>query len=115
MLKRIQDGRRVRIANFKNMKRGGSVYILTNISNDVLYIGVTSDLIVRVAEHKDGKFSDSFTSKYNCNKLVYFENFLNIEEAIAREKQLKNWRRQWKENLIREANPEWKDLSGDLE
>ncbi len=96
------------------MKRGGSVYILTNVSNNVLYIGVTSQLIIRINEHKEGKFPDSFTSKYNCTKLVYYENFLNVEEAIAREKQLKNWRREWKLNLINQANPQWRDLCEEL-
>ena len=92
------------------MKRGGSVYILTNISNDVLYIGVTTDLFFRLQEHISKKFPDSFTSKYNCTKLVYYENFSTIDEAISREKQLKNWHRQWKENLIMSVNPTWKDL-----
>jgi putative endonuclease len=96
------------------MKRGGSTYILTNTTNDVLYIGVTSQLFIRMNEHREGKFVDSFTSKYNCSKLVYYENFLNIEEAIAREKQLKNWRREWKQNLINKVNPQWRDLSDEL-
>ena len=96
------------------MKRGGSVYILTNASNDVLYIGVTSQLSTRISEHKEEKFQDSFTSRYNCTKLVYFENFLNIEEAIAREKQLKHWNRQWKLDLIRKTNPTFKDLYGEI-
>ena len=93
------------------MKRGGSIYILTNISNDVLYIGVTADLFFRLQEHKNKKYPASFTSKYNCTKLVYYENFSTIDEAISREKQLKNWHRQWKENLIMSVNPTWKDLS----
>ncbi len=97
------------------MKRGGTFYILTNISTNVLYIGVTSQLSIRINEHKEGKYIDSFTSKYNCTKLVYYENFLSIEEAILREKQLKNWRRQWKLNLINQSNPQWKDLAIDLE
>ncbi len=97
------------------MKRGGTVYILTNISNNVLYIGVTSQLLVRINEHKEGKFIDAFTSKYNCHKLVYYQNFLSIEEVILREKQLKNWRRQWKLNLINQSNSQWKDLAIDLE
>ena len=92
------------------MKHGGSVYILTNSSNNVLYIGVTSQLFIRINEHIQGKYPLSFTEKYNCKKIVYFENFLNIEEAIAREKQLKNWRRQWKLKLINDFNPLWKDL-----
>ncbi len=97
------------------MKRGGSVYILTNISNDVLYIGVTSDLFFRLQEHKSGKYPTSFTSKYNCTKLIYYENFPTIDEAISREKQLKNWHRRWKENLIGSFNPIWKDLSDHIE
>jgi putative endonuclease len=92
------------------MKTGGSVYILTNISNDVLY-GVTADLFFRLQELKNKKYPASFTSKYNCTKLVYYENFTTIDEAISREKQLKNWHRQWKENLIMSVNPTWKDLS----
>ena len=97
------------------MKRGGSVYILTNISNDVLYIGVTADLFFRIQEHQSHKYPTSFTSKYNCTKLVYYENFSTIEEAISREKQLKNWHRKWKENLIVSVNPTWKDLSALIE
>ena len=92
------------------MHKGGSVYILTNAHNTILYVGVTSNLAVRIAEHKSGKYSDSFTAKYNCNKLVHFENFLTVEEAIAREKQFKNWKREWKLNKIKESNPEFKDL-----
>jgi putative endonuclease len=61
------------------------------------------------------KYPDSFTSKYNCNKLVYYENFSTIKEAIAREKQLKHWHRQWKENLIMSVNPTWEDLSEQIE
>ena len=97
------------------MKRGGSVYILTNISNNVLYIGVTSNLNIRIQEHKEGKYIDAFTNKYNCKKLIYYENFLTIEEAILKEKQLKNWKRQWKINLINQANPNWQDLFEKLE
>ncbi len=97
------------------MQRGGSVYILTNISNDVLYIGVTSNLFFRLQEHQTGKYPTSFTAKYNCSKLVYYENFPTIEEAISREKQLKNWHRQWKENLIISLNPLWKDLTSQIE
>lgn len=77
----------------------------------MLYIGVTADLFFRLQEHKAKKYSESFTSKYNCAKLVYYENFLTIDEAISREKQLKNWHRKWKENLIESVNPTWKDLS----
>jgi putative endonuclease len=70
------------------MKKGGSVYILTNISNDVLYIGVTSDLFFRLQDHKSKNIL-LLTSKYNCTKLVYYENFSTMDEAISREKQLK--------------------------
>jgi len=97
------------------MKRGGSVYILTNISNNMLYIGVTADLFFRLQEPKNKKYSASSTSNYNCTKLVYNENFSTIDEAISREKQSKNWRRKWKGNLIMSVNPTWKDLSEQIE
>jgi len=85
------------------------IYILANESK-TLYIGVTNDLSRRIYEHKN-KLIDGFTKKYNITKLVYFEVFKNIEDAIRREKQLKNWHRQWKINLIEKSNKEWKDLS----
>lgn len=98
------------------MERGGCVYILTNSNHTVLYIGVTSDLYFRIIEHREKKYPNSFTAKYNCHKLIYFEQFFDIEEAaIAKEKQLKNWRRQWKINLINEHNPNWNDLFPELE
>ncbi|RYG12415.1 MAG: GIY-YIG nuclease family protein [Chitinophagaceae bacterium] len=87
------------------MERGGCVYILTNFSNTVLYIGVTSELYFRIKEHKEKLHPDSFTAKFNCDKLVYYEQFSTIEEAIGKEKQLKNWRREWKINLINSFNP----------
>ncbi|MBK7958707.1 MAG: GIY-YIG nuclease family protein [Bacteroidetes bacterium] len=90
---------------------GGFVYIMSNYTNTVLYVGVTSDLIIRVEEHKKKRYPDSFTAKFNCNKLVYFETYTRIEEAIAREKQLKNWKRIWKDDLINKANPYWNDLT----
>jgi len=86
------------------------VYILSNYTNTTVYIGVTNDLEVRILQHKR-KGNDSFTAKYNVNKLVYFEKFDQINEAIAREKQLKNWQRQWKNELIEKENPNWSDLS----
>ena len=86
------------------------VYILTNKMNTVLYIGVTNNLTRRLYEHKN-KVIQGFTAKYNINKLVYFEETKNIQEALLREKQLKGWLRCRKENLINEMNPEWKDLS----
>ncbi len=86
------------------------VYILTNKTNDVLYVGVTNNLARRVYEHQS-KSSKSFTSKYNLSKLVYCEECSCITDAIRREKQLKAWRREWKRSLVTEKNPHWKDLS----
>ncbi len=88
------------------------VYFMTNKSNDVLYIGVTSDLTKRVLQHKNHEY-EGFTDKYNCTKLVYFEECNDIKSAIEREKQLKNWHREWKNNLVNDFNGEWKDLSSD--
>lgn len=92
------------------MQFGGTVYILTNVHNEVLYIGVTSDLFQRIPQLTDKFYVNSFTAKYNCNKLVYYETFGRIEDAIAREKVLKKWKREWKDKLITDFNPEWKDL-----
>jgi putative endonuclease len=92
------------------MQKGGAVYILTNSRHTVLYTGVSNDLIRRIYEHKTGLNSNSFTSKYNLTKLVYFESYHSIEEAIAREKQIKGGSRKGKEDLINSINPEWKDL-----
>ncbi|WP_431844441.1 GIY-YIG nuclease family protein [Pedobacter superstes] len=78
---------------------------MANVFNTVLYIGVTSDLFSRITDHKNKKYPDSFTAKYNCNKLVYYEMFPSIEEAIGKEKQLKKWKREWKDKLIQDANP----------
>ena len=87
-----------------------AVYIMTNKNNTVLYIGVTSNLIKRVYQHKTKAYK-GFTSKYNCDKLVYFEVFSDVKEAIAREKKLKNGNRKRKIDLIIIENPEWEDLS----
>ena len=92
------------------MQYGGCIYIMANNLHTVLYIGVTSNLYSRVNEHKEKFYPDSFTAKYNCNKLVYYESFSRIEEAIAREKTLKKWKREWKENMIIKMNPSWQDL-----
>ncbi len=92
------------------MHKGGAVYIMTNKNNSVLYVGVTFDLRVRVWEHKNKVHSNSFTAKYNCNKLVYYNSFSSIEEAIAEEKRLKGGGRKQKIDLINSINPEWKDL-----
>lgn len=86
------------------------VYIVTNKMNEVFYIGVTNNLERRISEHKLGAF-EGFTKKYNCKKLVFYEIFNDINCAIAREKKLKNWHRQWKIDLIQETNPNFEDLS----
>ena len=93
------------------MKKGGAIYILTNHHNTTLYTGVTSNLVRRLYEHRTGKFKNSFTHRYALTKLVYYEVFLNIEDAIAREKQIKGGSRLKKEKLILSINPEWLDLS----
>ena len=85
------------------------IYILTNKSNKVLYTGVTSDLFKRVTEHKD-KAVRGFTSRYKVSKLVYYEEYNTMPEAIVREKQIKSGSRQKKLDLIKDMNPEWKDL-----
>lgn len=92
------------------MVKGGCTYIMANERNTVLYVGVTSDLFSRVTEHKDRIHPFSFTNKYNVTKLVYYESFYSIEEAIDREKQIKAGSRSAKERLINIMNPEWKDL-----
>ena len=86
------------------------VYIITNKANTVLYIGVTSNIFERILQHK-GKVFDGFSSKYECNKLVYFEEYQWIQDAIAREKQLKAGSRKNKINIIVSNNPSWSDLS----
>jgi putative endonuclease len=92
------------------MQRGGAVYIVTNRTHSVLYTGVTSDLITRIQQHQEHFFKRSFSDKYNTEKLVYYELFGSIEEAIVREKEIKKWRRQKKEALIKSMNPAWNDL-----
>src|SRR5690554_6542027 len=94
-------------------KDSNYAYILSNKRNTVLYIGVTSDLKKRMFQHKT-KFYKGFASKYNLNKLVYYEKFESIVDAIKREKQLKGIRRDRKEVLINEFNPDWNDLSLDM-
>jgi putative endonuclease len=83
---------------------------MTNTYKTVLYVGVTNDLVRRVAEHK-AKINKGFTYKYNADKLVYFEQFTLMTDAIAREKQIKNWKREWKDALINTENPQWSDLA----
>ena len=90
------------------------VYILTNKERGTLYIGVTGGLDDRMERHVTGEGS-KFTAKYNLKMLVYYEEFQYVEDAITREKQLKNWRRQWKINLIEEDNPSWNNLWASLD
>ena len=87
-------------------------YILTNKTCGTLYIGVTNDLERRMFEHKN-KLVRGFTSRYRLNKLLYFETYQYVEDAIRREKNMKKWKRQWKIDLIEKDNPNWKDLSKD--
>jgi putative endonuclease len=91
----------------KNMQP--TVYIMSNTNRGTLYIGVTSNLIQRIWQHKTG-VTEGFTQRYGTKKLVYYEQHESMESAILREKQLKKWRRQWKINLIHEQNPAWNDL-----
>jgi len=93
-----------------NIMKKSFVYFMTNKNNTVIYIGVTSDLLKRVYQHKTKSYK-GFTYKYNCDKLVYFEEFNTIEDAIKREKQLKSGNRTRKEDLINMSNSEWNDLS----
>ena len=89
------------------------VYIMASQRNGTLYIGSTFDLIKRVWEHKN-KVIDGFTSKYNVNQLVYYEEHPTIIEAAQRENRLKSWRRQWKLHMIEKFNPAWRDLYEDI-
>jgi putative endonuclease len=93
------------------MRRGRSywVYILASGLGGTLYIGVTNDLVRRVYEHRT-KVAEGFTKKYGVDRLVHYEQFDDIENAIRREKRLKKWNRAWKVRLIEEANPNWDDL-----
>ena len=86
---------------------------MTNKNKTTLYIGVTSDLTARIHEHKKHKYPNSFTARYNLEYCVYYEMFSRIEEAIGREKVLKKWRREKKDDLINSLNPEWEDLKID--
>lgn len=88
------------------------VYIMANKNNTVLYIGFTNNIIRRTKEHKD-RINKGFTYRYNVDKLVYYEVFGYVNDAILREKRLKKWNRDWKIQLIEENNPNWDDLSLD--
>ncbi len=90
-----------------------SVYIFASRGYGTLYIGVTSELLARLYQHRSGEVK-GFTSRYNVFRLVRFEQFATMSEAIHREKQLKRWHRQWKINLIESENPDWHDLAPSL-
>src|ERR1044071_4691788 len=96
------------------MHKGGYFYILSNKHRTTLYVGVTAELIRRTSEHKMHLNLRSFSARYNVAHLVYYEHFLSIEEAIAREKEVKKWSGAKKEVLIVSTNPEWRDLYEDL-
>ncbi len=91
-------------------QRGGCVYITSNKLHTVFYTGVTSDLIGRLWDHKNKTYPNSYTAKYNCDKLVYYFFYPHIEEAIAAEKAIKGGSRKSKIQLVNSINPEWKDL-----
>jgi len=91
-----------------------AVYILANKTNSVLYTGVSGDLEKRIYDHKTGRDKSSFTSRYRVNRLVYYEEYENISDAIMREKQIKAGSRHKKNQLVESINPEWNDLSFDF-
>ena len=95
------------------MKSGGYIYIMTNDKMGTLYIGSTSDLIGRVWQHKNKTFR-GFTSKYNLDKLVYYEWHNCLENMVQRERQLKEWNRNWKIRLIIQKNPNWDELYNEI-
>lgn len=98
------------LSNMNNYQYNFYVYILSNKKHGTLYIGMTNNLERRIFEHKH-KLIKGFTEKYGLNILVYFEHFQYVNDAIKREKQLKNWKRQWKIDLIKKDNENWNDLS----
>ena len=89
------------------------VYLLASRPHGTLYVGVTNDLVRRVYEHREG-LADGFTKQYDVKTLVWFESTGSIEAAISREKQIKNWKREWKLALVQTANPQWRDLYPEL-
>lgn len=95
------------------MTKKGYIYFVSNWNDNILYIGVTNSLVRRAGEHNEHHGSE-FTSKYNCTKLVYYEVLPTIEQAVAREKQLKHFKREWKNQLVESINPDWKDLGNEL-
>ena len=96
-----------------NMKKNYYVYIISNNGRTVFYTGITNNLIRRTYEHKNGVI-EGFSKKYKLKYLLYFEQTDDVSSAISREKQLKNWHRQWKINLIKQTNPDMKDLDAEI-
>jgi putative endonuclease len=94
------------------MDQASHVYMMSSSSRRALYTGVTARLRQRVFEHKND-LVEGFSSKYKCHRLVYFERFTTVVDAIAREKQVKGWRREKKDKLVESMNPAWKDLAAD--
>ena len=92
------------------MERNPAVYIVASGFHATIYTGVTSNLVLRIAQHREGTFR-GFTAHYGCKRLVWFEMLGDMEQAIQREKRIKNWPRAWKVALIEKANPEWRDLA----
>ena len=92
------------------MEKHGYVYIMASGPMGTLYIGSTSDIVGRIWQHKHHEYPNSFTARYNCNMLVYYEPCATMEEMVARERQLKKWNRNWKIKLIIQQNPNWIDL-----
>ena len=101
-------------AHFIQKQMGGWVYIMCSLNHSTLYVGVTSNIASRVHEHKNKAFPKSFTSRYNCVKLVYYRRFELIMEAIGEEKRIKGGNRRKKEELINSMHPDWKDLYDEI-
>lgn len=95
-------------------ERNYYIYILASKRNGTIYTGVTNSLLNRTFQHKIKEAKDSFTAKYNVNRLVYYEIYKDVRDALAREKQLKNWKREWKIELIEKENFTWRDLFEDM-
>jgi putative endonuclease len=95
------------------MEREPAVYIVASMFHGTIYTGVTSNLLQRIYQHREGTFG-GFTAEHGCKRLVWFETGGSMEGAIRREKQIKNWRREWKVALIEAENPTWRDLAGDF-
>lgn len=96
------------------MERGGCVYIMSNQYRTTLYIGVSSNLPARIWEHVNHAYPKSFTARFKLHHCVYYESFFSIEESIAKEKELKGWKRERKNVLINSMNPTWQDLSEEI-